>query len=211
MSSPELEPTHPDVFVLRALWSPRARVPSAARIATTVLRCAERCSVPLCKSTQWTLRTTQGHAKSKRLLREPEPVCLHCGALWESWEAVAHIPHERRVGPPRISAEERLYGDVDLQVLARLQREMRASYRSHYWPSRAYFPYCVQFSGARGRGGVRALVRWARERYPRAPFSWRPERGLALIHSGRAEWARRLVRARLIPGGDWWQHDDAHE
>lgn len=217
---------HPDEMVRRCFWAPAARIPPATRIATTVRRCAARCANPSCESTTWALKTSTGKGRNKRKLAEPLAICVVCKHAWEVWDEVLHTPNGVANGAvtqrgrwtrfihirnQRIAAgdstEERLFGDVDLWALQRLRAIAQRLYRSErwYWQAHAYFPYALHFGAVRGRGGERALARWAERGWPNAPFAWNQDRVQRLIEEGRAEWARRLVAGRLIDGGDWWE------
>lgn len=223
---------HPDDMVWRCFWSAEPRVPSATRIATTVRVCADGCRREGCKSTQWVLKTTEGHARNRRKLREPIPVCGHCGEEWEAADVVNHLVtgapgsgvtrrgrwtrylHVKGSRPVARSSEERIFGHVDLLELHRLREiaERLSRARDKHWAHRIYFAYVLRFGGVRGRGGERALVVWAANRstgrrgaWPRAPFAWNRARVSQLIHEGREDWAAQLARAGLIESGDWWR------
>lgn len=223
---------HPDDLVRVACWTaPRPRVPSSTRIATTVTRCADSCAKPGCGSRVWVLKTMTGHGQNKRRLREPEPICMHCSEPWEQWDEVNHkatgtapgsaITKRGRwtryikVRATRPAAarsfEERLFGRVDLHELHTLRRLAQTFQRSQpwYWQAHIYFEYALHFGRVRGRGGKRALADVAARRWRGAPFPWNRDRIRTLVAEGRAEWARRLVEARIIDEGDWWQEDES--
>lgn len=225
---------HPDDMVRRCYWSAQPKVPSATRIATTVRQCAPSCAREGCSSTVWVAKTTTGHGRARRKLPEPIPVCGHCGEEWQAEDVVNHMVtgapgsgitsrgkwtryvHVRAVRPPGSSTEERIFGGVDMLELHRLRdianAQLRA--RAYYWSTRVYFAYVLHFEHVRGHGGERALASWAANRangrhraeaWPRAPFAWTRWRVAVLINAGRREWARRLARAGIIEGGEWWQ------
>lgn len=226
---------HPDDMVRRCFTAAQPHVPSATRIATTVRLCAPSCSREGCGSSTWVLKTTEGHARNRRKLREPVPVCGHCGEEWLAEDVVNHMVtgatgsgitnrgrwtryvHVRGHRPAARSTEDRLFGGrQDLLERQRLRSLANALTRARlsYWAMRVYFAYVLDFGGVRGQGGERALATWAsrhsngRHRpgaWPRAPFAWNRDRVSELVREGRALWAARLVQAGLIEGGEWWR------
>lgn len=231
MSPPRV---HPDEMLRRCYWKAPVRIPSATRIATTMLRCATACTAEGCPSTVWVLKTTTGHAQNRRKLPEPVPVCGLCGADWESETVVNHLvtgapgggvtgrgrwtryQHVRGHRPAPGSREEQIFGTVDLFELLRLRSLVNKLERSHQrqWAMRVYIAYVLHFSRVRGRGGETALATWASRRsrarhragaWKRAPFTWSRQRVSILVEEGRRHWAAELVAEGLIEGGDWWR------
>lgn len=215
---------HPDAMVRRCFWSATPRVAPSTRASGTITRYAAACR---CGSTTWAAKTTTGKGQNKRLLVEPIAVCARCGVEWPTWQEDDHLTtgvagsgitkrgrwtrfiHVGSTLRPRTSTEERLFGSIDLSELLRLRRIARTLYRhpTWRWPARVYFAYALGFYNVRGRGGQEQLAREAAIEWAHAPFNWHRKRVHAYVIDGRAEWARRLVRAGLIAGGTWWQYE----
>lgn len=226
--SDEAQRVHPDEMARRCFWAPSPRVAPSTRTSGTITRYAPQCL--RCPSTTWCPKSTTGHGRSKQKLAEPIPVCVRCGSDWETWPEDDHMQtgapgsgitkrgrwtrylHVRASSPPRTSTEDRIYGNVNLGELLRMQRIAQQMYRSPVccWQARTYFAYVLGFARVRGRGGCQALAVDARTSWPRAPFQWHRNRVQDFVAEGRAEWAKRLARAGLIAEGDWWQ-DDARD
>ena len=184
-----------DDFARLAFADIPAQHAQAVRYDTEVMVVEEKCQAEGCSSKKWDLKTTVGEASNKRKLPEPIMVCNRCGREWK-WEirSVARSVEKKRWSTAKPwHSDLQMARVVDLALLHAAARRMERS-DTHRWKARVYFSYVVQFEGWRANGGYRALVAWAHNQWPRAPFTWNEYQVRKLIDEGREAWRRRLVR-----------------